>query len=821
MALRVLGIETSCDETAASMVEEGGRVLSNVVNSQVDLHRRFRGIVPELASRAHLQKIAGVIERALEEAGGRGPDAVAFTQGPGLLGPLLVGKVAAVTLARLRGLPIIGVNHLEGHVFAAGIEEPLRFPALALIVSGGHTDLVLCPGPGRWRVLGRTRDDAAGEAFDKVARMLELGYPGGPIIDRLAREGDPAAVRFPRPLLEGSWDFSFAGLKTSVLYHLKDKGRLPRGKDLRGVCASFQEATVDALVWKAMRAAETFRPRSLVLGGGVAANSRLRDRFTTEGRRRGFAVLVPPPRLCTDNGAMIAQAALMRLKAGAKPGSLRSDPSLGFKNWRLPHARALPLKERGKGDGGRSRGRKTILSLLGLSLLGLAPARAQVGFEDSFYSARAMAMGGAFTAVPDDPVSLFYNPAFLGTNRHVGIDANALREFHAPMSSVDQGNLNAIVALPVTRPTYQGTFALAGLYNRQFGTGAERMESLGYGTHGLWDTEAGSFDTGASVAFAGQDFGGGTSVAVHPDLSWGGLYRFKNQYYGGVALSNIGGPRWSANGLAQEAPFTISAGASEVVSDFVLAADVRAIPKASGAPSSADAGTGFEYWWRDRQKRALALRAGLRLANDDSTGDWGLGVKIFGGELDYAMSVPFQGTWRLGNALSFLVRFGEGDPGAAYERLFEQDLRYRQQLTRDLDAQEIRAWRLESELQKRRAEIESLKSELDSKTVSAAKAQERLSHLEGRTKDDASELRRLRGDEAALRDKLKEQARMIGGKTRRILFEQDMETYRKLKLSGAPKPVLVNALKQIVETYKDSGVDLSGANEELLRLLRE
>ncbi len=796
-ALRVLGIETSCDETAASMVEEGGRILSNVVNSQVDLHRRFRGIVPELASRAHLQKIAGVVERALDEAGGRGPDAVAFTQGPGLLGPLLVGKVAAVTLARLRGLPIVGVNHLEGHVFAAGIEEPLRFPALALIVSGGHTDLVFCPRPGRWRVLGRTRDDAAGEVFDKVARMLELGYPGGPLIDRLAREGDPAAVRFPRPLLEGSWDFSFAGLKTSVLYHLKDRGRLPRGKDLKGICASFQEAAVDALVWKAMRAAETFRPRSLVLGGGVAANSRLRDRFSTEGRRRGFAVVVPPPRLCTDNGAMIAQAAIMRLRAGARAGSLRSDPSLGFKNWSV------------------------FLLAAGLGWMAPKPARAQVGFEDSFYSARAMAMGGAFTAVPDDPVSLFYNPAFLGTNRHVGVDANALREFHAPASSVDQGNLNAVVALPVTRPSYQGTFALGGLYDRQFGTGAERLESFGYGTHGLWDTEAGSFDTGASLAFVGQDFGGGTRVAVHPDLSWGGLYHFKDQYYGGVALSNIGGPRWSANGLAQEAPFTVSAGASEVVSDFVLAADVRAIPKASGAPSSADAGTGFEYWWRDQQKRALALRAGVRLANDDATGDWGLGVKIFGGELDYAMSVPFQGTWRLGNALSLLVRFGEGDPGAAYERLFEQDLHYRQRLTRDLDAQEIRSWRLESELQKRRAEIESLKSELEGKTVSAAKAQERLTHLEGKTKDDDAELRRLRGDEAALRGKLKEQARMIGGKTRQMLFEQDMETYRKLELSGAPKPVLVNALKQIVETYKDSGVDLSGANAALLRLLRQ
>ncbi len=806
--LRVLGIETSCDETAAALVEEGGRVLSNVVSSQVELHRRFRGIVPELASRAHLQKISGVIERALEKAGGRGPDAVAFTQGPGLLGPLLVGKVAAVTLAGLRGLPVLGVNHLEGHVFAAGIEEELRFPALALIVSGGHTDLVLCPRPGRYRVLGRTRDDAAGEAFDKVARMLDLGFPGGPLIDRLGREGDPDAVRFPRPLLEGSWDFSFAGLKTAVLYHLKDRG-IPRGKDLSGVCASFQEAAVDALVWKTMRAAETFRPLTLVLGGGVAANSRLRAKFAEEGRRRGFSVVVPVPRLCTDNGAMIAQAAIARLKAGARGGPLRSDPSLGFKNWRLPPTRILPPR------------RKAALALASFSLLGLAPARAQTGFEDSFYSARAMAMGGAFTAVPGDPVSIFYNPAFLGTSRHVGVEANALREFHAPMSSVDQGNLNAIVDIPVRRPSYQGTFALAGLYDRQFGTGAERLESIGYGTRGLWDTDAGSFDTGATLAFAGQDFGGGSKVAVHPELSWGGLYRFKDQYFAGLALSNLGGPRWSSGGAAQEAPFAASIGGAEIVSDFVLAADARAIPAQGGAPSSADAGAGFEYWWRDQRQRALALRAGVRLANDDATGDWGLGVKIFGGELDYAMSVPFQGMWRLGNALSLLVRFGEEDPGAAYERLFEEDLKYRQDLTRNLDAQEIRAWRLESELQKLRAQIESLKSELERKTVSAARAKERIDSLEGRTRQDDADLRRLRGDSAALRGKLKEQARLIGGKTKKILFEQDMETYRKLKLSGAPKPVLVDALKQIVETYKDSGVDLSGANAELLRLLRE
>jgi N6-L-threonylcarbamoyladenine synthase len=330
--MRVLGIETSCDDTSAALVEDG-KLRSNVVSSQTALHRPFRGVVPELASRAHLANLVPVVRRALAEAGRGGVDAVAFTRGPGLMGPLLVGKVAGETLARLFGVPAVGVNHLEGHILAAELEHRLRWPIAALVVSGGHTDLVLASAPGRYRVLGRTRDDAAGEAYDKVARLFGLGYPGGPEIDRHAAKGDPRAVSFPRPSLAGSWDFSFSGLKTSVLYHLRDNPGPLKGARLADLCASFQEAVAETLVDKSLAAARRFHVRDVVLGGGVAANSRLRALMKERGEAAGFAVRLPSRVLCTDNAAMIAHAGWRRLKAGRAPKPGRADPALALKSW--------------------------------------------------------------------------------------------------------------------------------------------------------------------------------------------------------------------------------------------------------------------------------------------------------------------------------------------------------------------------------------------------------------------------------------------------------------------------------------------------------
>jgi N6-L-threonylcarbamoyladenine synthase len=328
--MRVLGIETSCDETSAAVLD-GAALRSNVVASQVDLHARYGGVVPELASRRHLERLGPVIDEALDRAGTSLPEieAVAVTCGPGLVGALTVGVAAAKALALASGVPLIGVNHLEGHVYANFLEQPdLPFPAIVLIVSGAHTDLVAMSNHGRYEILGRTRDDAAGEAFDKAARALGLGYPGGPAIDRAARTGRPQAVALPRPFPDQmSFDFSFSGLKTAVLRtvaRLADGAHVaPAGADwVPDVAAAFQDALVDVLVQKTRRAARTRGARSILLAGGVAANSALRSRMAEAARTLGVPFHTPALSLCTDNAGMIAVAGAYRLAAGQR-SSLR------------------------------------------------------------------------------------------------------------------------------------------------------------------------------------------------------------------------------------------------------------------------------------------------------------------------------------------------------------------------------------------------------------------------------------------------------------------------------------------------------------------
>ena len=310
----VLGIETSCDETAAALVMGGDDVLSSVVSSQVDLHAQYGGVVPEIASRAHLELLNPVIARAIVEAGVEEQriDAVAATVGPGLVGALLVGVSAAKALALAWDVPFVGVNHLEAHLYAAFLEDPsLELPLVVLLVSGGHTMLIEMRGEGEYRLLGRTIDDAAGEAFDKVARFLGLGYPGGPAIDRIAIDGDPAAIAFPRAMMNDGLDFSFSGLKTSVVNHVRTHPDVTTAD----VAASFQTAVVDVLVAKARRAAREVGAKGLVLGGGVAANSLLRERFLdacAEDGKRGF---LPSHSMCTDNAAMIAATGWRRLRS--------------------------------------------------------------------------------------------------------------------------------------------------------------------------------------------------------------------------------------------------------------------------------------------------------------------------------------------------------------------------------------------------------------------------------------------------------------------------------------------------------------------------
>lgn len=320
----ILAIETSCDETAAAVLRGEREVLSDVVASQAKLHAEYGGVVPELACRAHVESVLPVVSRALQEADVSLPDldAVAVTQGPGLVGALLVGISFAKALAWGAGLPLVPVNHLEAHLAGAFLEGEVPLPFVGLVASGGHTALYLCPRRGEYRLLGQTLDDAAGESFDKVAKLLGLGYPGGVEIDRLAREGDAGRFAFPRPLLRSEHlDFSFSGLKTALRIHCQKylKGLDP--KDLRDTCASFQEAVVETLVHKALRAAEQTGARCVVACGGVACNSRLRERLGAETARQGLVLLVPRRRYCTDNAAMVASAGRHRYLAGERAGT--------------------------------------------------------------------------------------------------------------------------------------------------------------------------------------------------------------------------------------------------------------------------------------------------------------------------------------------------------------------------------------------------------------------------------------------------------------------------------------------------------------------
>jgi N6-L-threonylcarbamoyladenine synthase len=335
---RILGIETSCDETAAAIVEQGTSVLSSVVSSQVDLHARYGGVVPEIASRAHVDLIVPVVAQAFVEAGlsehrvdehGCEVDAVAATFGPGLVGALLVGVSAAKALALAWDVPFIAVNHLEAHLYATFLDEPdLELPLVVLLVSGGHTLVVLMEGHGQYQVLGSTIDDAAGEAFDKVARYLGLGYPGGPAIDRLAVTGDPEAIRFPRPMQgDGTYDFSFSGLKTAVINHVRNNPDVSTAD----VAASFQEAVVDVLVTKALSAAREVGAKGLCLGGGVAANSRLREQLLDACATHGLRGFLPSWAMCTDNAAMVASAAWYRWQSdGPSPLDTGALPNLGI-----------------------------------------------------------------------------------------------------------------------------------------------------------------------------------------------------------------------------------------------------------------------------------------------------------------------------------------------------------------------------------------------------------------------------------------------------------------------------------------------------------
>ncbi|MFN2515667.1 MAG: tRNA (adenosine(37)-N6)-threonylcarbamoyltransferase complex transferase subunit TsaD [Pyrinomonadaceae bacterium] len=342
----VLGIETSCDETAAAIVRDGREIVSSVIASQVETHKRFGGVVPELASREHLDKIVPIVEEAFARAkrSTREIDGIAVTIGPGLVGSLLVGVSYAKAMAFALELPLVGVNHIEGHIYSVAFENPpVEYPALALVVSGGHSNLFFVASAGKYKVLARTRDDAAGEAFDKVAKMLGLGYPGGPIIERLAREGDPKAVKFSLPRMgDGSADFSFSGLKTAVTKHVREAGLKPitYGEEptqaIKDLAASFQSVVVRSLIGTTERIAKDYLPqglRTLIVAGGVACNGALREAAQHAAKHLGVPAYFPSLHLSTDNAAMIAAAGTVKLQSGERAGlDLNADVTLRLQN---------------------------------------------------------------------------------------------------------------------------------------------------------------------------------------------------------------------------------------------------------------------------------------------------------------------------------------------------------------------------------------------------------------------------------------------------------------------------------------------------------
>lgn len=334
--LYILGIESSCDETAASMVKNGHEIVSNVVASQIESHKRFGGVVPEIASRHHVEQITIVIEEALQQANMKPEDldAVCVTEGPGLVGALLIGVNAAKAFAFANDLPLVGVHHIAGHIYANALIQPMEFPLLALVVSGGHTELVLMEADGHFKLIGETRDDAAGEAYDKVARVLNIPYPGGPKIDQLAQESD-AAVDFPRVWLEhDSYDFSFSGLKSAVINYKHNADQRGEKINPMHVAKGFQDSVVEVLTAKTLRAAREFKVKQVIAAGGVSANRGLRTSLEKTFKKEGIPFYVPPLKLCTDNAAMIAAAGSSMFKAGKRSDmALNGRPGKELISW--------------------------------------------------------------------------------------------------------------------------------------------------------------------------------------------------------------------------------------------------------------------------------------------------------------------------------------------------------------------------------------------------------------------------------------------------------------------------------------------------------
>lgn len=448
------------------------------------------------------------------------------------------------------------------------------------------------------------------------------------------------------------------------------------------------------------------------------------------------------------------------------------------------------------------------LAIAAALLLLCVPARA--AFEPGVYSARAAAMGGAMTAVVEDPVSQLYNPATLGTVDDAAASVNYLRQFHAPAGETNQDLIDALGTLPVRQEIFNGTFGFQTIYNRQQGIGGERAVGLSYGTRALWSQEDRRLEAGGTFRTLKKSFDSGGGAPMRLGLDAGLLYRWAERYNLGFSLLNLDGPPMAGpGGFKDRAPAEVRFGFSESVRGFTLALDFAKREPSGGHPPSQEIAGGFERWWATARSGSFAFRSGLSLGDREKDWSWGAGWRMFGAQLDYAMSVPLSGITRSGHAISLTFRFGQSNPEAEYEKVLETEIRYRKDLVEALEAGEVKQWKLAEELTRLREELDSLRGKLAAKTLNEADTRRRMNELEAQHRRAVETFERLKKESAATKTK-----------TTQALYSEDWGAYSRLKLNGAPDSVLIEHVKRLLQQYKDSGVDLSDANQELVRLLR-
>lgn len=441
-------------------------------------------------------------------------------------------------------------------------------------------------------------------------------------------------------------------------------------------------------------------------------------------------------------------------------------------------------------------------------LLSCSEKKVYAAFEDSGYSPRAVAMGGAMTAVTGDPVSLFYNPATLGPQRNAALSTNFLHQFHIPAGPVDQDIMNVAAVVPVSQEIINGTFGFSHVYNEQKNAAIERAGGLSYGSRSFHEFDGGVLEWGATLKWLKRTLNSGSGPALEGGLDVGMLGRFEDIYTVGFSLLNFNRPSLNAV-TADRAPLTAKLGFAEQVKGFTYAFDISKREPSGGHPGSANLGAGLENWWPTANRGSVAVRTGLSLGNRDKTFNWGFGWSLFGGQLDYSMTVPVEGVARLSHGVGLLYRFGQSNPEAEYAKVLAGEMRTRQDLTRALEAGEIKQWKLAEELRLQREELAALRAQLLDKTASEAEARQRMRELEERHRQATEKF-----------SKMQAEAKKLAEKTKDTLFQEDWAAYDKLKLGGAPDAVLMDQVKRILREYKDTGVDLSAANQELLRLLR-